>query len=107
MTCSAPPITGIRAKPARAVVWRKSGGSGGRGVVTVEDGRPRHATTIRGQKVGSGVIEFVFDTLEYVHQGPTALQRPSRHREAVRRRAPQPPIEELRQIADSRNDILA
>jgi hypothetical protein len=32
----------------------------------------------------SVVIELSFDTLEYVHPGPAPLQRPSRHRDAVR-----------------------
>ena len=40
--------------------------------------------------VGSSVIEFAFDTLEHVDQGPAALLRSPRHRHAVRRRAPQP-----------------
>jgi hypothetical protein len=52
----------------------------------------------------------LFGTLRYEHQGSAALQRPPWHRHAVRRRTPQlldESIEELREIADSRNDILA
>jgi hypothetical protein len=57
----------------------------------------------------SSGIEFVFDTLEHEHQRSTALQLPPRHRDAVRRRRRNldEVIEELLQIADSRNDILA
>jgi hypothetical protein len=32
-------------------------------------------------------IEYTFDTLKYVQPWPAPLQRPSRHRNAVRRRA--------------------
>ena len=54
----------------------------------------------------SSGIEPAFDTLKYEHEGSVALQRPSRNRHAVRRNLDES-IEELRQIADGRNDILA
>jgi hypothetical protein len=43
----------------------------------------------------------LFDTLRYEHQGSVALQRPPWHRSLDES------IEELREIADGRNDILA
>jgi hypothetical protein len=51
----------------------------------------------------------MFDTLQYVHQRSTPLQRSPRHRHAIRRRTPHldESIEELREIAHGRNDILA
>jgi hypothetical protein len=66
-------------------------------------------TTVFIANVGSGVIEFAFDTLEHEHQGSTALQRlhGTAMRYAAERRNLDESIEELRQIADGRNDILA
>lgn len=55
-----------------------------------------------------GGLEQVFDTMEHVYAGPASLRRPSRHRDALRRRAAQPRRVHRRagQIADGRNDIL-
>jgi hypothetical protein len=58
---------------------------------------------------GSGVIEFAFDTLEHVHKDQllySALHGTAM-RYAAERRNLDEAIEELRQIADGRNDILA
>jgi hypothetical protein len=53
-------------------------------------------------------IETAFDTLEYEHQGSVALQRHgTAMRYAAERRSLDESIEELREIADGRNDILA
>jgi hypothetical protein len=57
----------------------------------------------------SGGFESLFYTLERVHQRPAALQRFARHRNryAAERCNLDESIEELRQIADGSNDILA
>jgi hypothetical protein len=57
----------------------------------------------------SGVIEFAFDMLEHVHQDQLlyGALHGTAMRYAAERRNLDESVEELRQIADSRNDILA